>query len=256
MCFMEVSDLNQNMLILGKFVADIRDSKFSKKCSVREWWFFDEDGVLRHETFGPIDFYGTANKSDRDSAKIRDIDREIRIIKGDISEKIRTRIFRNWTDEEFQLVKGYVDGIWIYKKATYNNVHTIDEMVQCVDRNKHIIICRHTSHGDVRRANVKTLDELIHGKYHEIRFISDSCDDNVFDALVLSLPLIQGNNTKKEMLNMVEENIQSVKKRVVRILNRDKDYKKYGVPVNLLTITKILITRDNMLEISLELKKV
>ena len=64
--FMEVSDLNQNMLILGKFVADIRDSRFSKKCSVREWWFFDEDGVLRHETFGPIDFYGTANKSDRD----------------------------------------------------------------------------------------------------------------------------------------------------------------------------------------------
>ena len=31
---------------------------------------------------------------------------------------------------------------------------------------------------------------------------------------------------------------------------------KYGVPANLLKITKMLITRDNMLEISLELKKV
>ena len=106
------------------------------------------------------------------------------------------------------------------------------------------------------KANIKTLDELIHDKYYEIRFISDSCDNNVFDALVLSFPLIQGNNTRQDMLNIVQENIQSVKKRVVRILNKDKDYKKYGVPVNFLKITKILITRDNMLEISLELKKV
>lgn len=248
MCFMEVSDLNQNMLILGKFVIDT-------KCGAREWWFFDEDGALRHENFGPIDLFGVST-SYTDSVKIRNIDKEIRIIKGDISEKIRTRIFRNWTDEEFQWVKGHVDGIWIYKKATYNNVHTIDEMIQCVDRNKHIIICKHTSHGIERKADIKTLDELIHSKYHEIRFISDSCDDNVFDALVLSFPLIQGNNTKQEMLNIVEENIQSVKKRVVRILNKDKDYKRYGVPVNFLTITKMLITRDNMLEISLELKKV
>ena len=137
-----------------------------------------------------------------------------------------------------------------------SNVYTIDELVQCVDRNKHIIICNNSSRGVTSKANIKTLDELIHGKYHEIRFISDSCDDNVFDALVLSFPLIQGNNTKQDMLNIIQENIQSVKKRVVRILNKDKDYKKYGVPVNFLKITKVLITRDNMLEISLELKKV
>lgn len=220
---MEVSDLNQNMLILGKFVAN---TKYGAYGGAREWWFFDEDGVLKHDSFGPIDFFGVSNASYADSVKIRDIDREIRSIKGNILEKIRTRIFCNWTDEEFEWVKGYVDGIWVYKKAMHNNVYNIDELVQCVDRNKHIIICNNSSRGVTSKANIKTLDELIHDKYHEIRFISDSCDNNVFDALVLSFPLIQGNNTKQDMLNIVQENIQSVKKRVVRILNKDKDYKK------------------------------
>ena len=247
-------ELNENMLILGKFNTDIKLFG-ERKYRVREWWYFDENGILQHNTFGMADYVGMT-KSVSIRNEIRKVDKEIRIIKGDISEKVRNRIFCNWTDEEYSYVKDHVDGVWVYKRAMYNNVCSIDGMIECVDKNKSVILANMYSRDGTIRANIETVDELIHTAYHDINFISDSGRDDTFDAIVVSFPLIQGKNTKQEMSDIIKANIPSVKHKVVKALNKDRSYKKYGVPVNFLKITKINITRDNMLDISLELKKV
>lgn len=102
-------------------------------------------------------------------------------------------------------------------------------------------------------AEICTLDSFIN-RSSVSRFVNETKKKGVFDQVVVEMPLIQGNRTRKEMVEFIKQNKKAIKLRAVDTLKNSKRYNRYGVPVNFLKYVRMVLTQDNVLEVTFALK--
>lgn len=145
-------------------------------------------------------------------------------------------------------MKSFMKFIWVRDIILNNNINTVTEFKQFVL--SHI---RMLEGFNPDGADICTLDSFIN-RSSISRFVNETKKKGVFDQVVVEMPLIQGNRTRKEMVEFIKQNKKAIKLRAVDTLKNSKRFNRYGVPVNFLKYERMVLTRDNVLEITFALK--
>lgn len=75
-----------------------------------------------------------------------------------------------------------------------------------------------------------------------------------FDFIFVEVRIIL--NWDGDRRKYIEENMKAIKDRVIKKVSADKSFKKFGVPVNILRLSRVTLRRDNILEFVFELKNI
>lgn len=129
----------------------------------------------------------------------------------------------------------------------------IDNRMETVTQFRQFIYDRGAEGFDVNGASIHTVDQFI-CRSKVSRFVNEDRKDGVFDQVVVEMPLIQGDRTRKEMMNFIRQYKKAIKLKAVDTLKNSRKYDRYGVPVNFLKYERMVLTRDNVLEITFVLK--
>ena len=76
---------------------------------------------------------------------------------------------------------------------------------------------------------------------------------NTFDIIKVQIDIISQWDTDR--MQYIKDNKQEIVHRAVEKISHDNKFKKYGVSVNILALTKIMRINSNMIELIFELKK-
>ena len=77
-----------------------------------------------------------------------------------------------------------------------------------------------------------------------------------FDFITVSIPIALTYADPEERMKLLKEYSVAIDNFAVRIINNSNDFKKYGVPVNVLSCAKKVYTRDSRLVYTFEIKKI
>ena len=72
--------------------------------------------------------------------------------------------------------------------------------------------------------------------------------------MTVGLPRYQFNSWEA-LKNEVKKNQHEIYKRVVQKLENDRQFKKYGIPINFLQLSNVMLLRDFSMEFIFELKE-
>ena len=75
-----------------------------------------------------------------------------------------------------------------------------------------------------------------------------------FDFIFVEVRIIL--NWDGDRCKYIKENMKAIKDRVIKKVSDDKSFKKFGVPVNILRLSRVTLRRDNVLEFVFELKEI
>lgn len=78
----------------------------------------------------------------------------------------------------------------------------------------------------------------------------------VFDFITVDIPIALAHIDTEERINLLKEYSEPIDNFAVRTIKNSKDFKKYGVPVNILRCTKKVYTRDGRLVYTFEIKEI
>lgn len=135
---------------------------------------------------------------------------------------------------------------WIREIIIDNRMETVTQFKQ--------FVYDHGAEGfDVNGASIHTVDQFI-CRSKVSRFVNEDRKEGVFDQVVVEMHLIQGDRTRKEMVEFIKRNKKVIKVTALNTLEKSNKYAKYGVPVNFLKYERMVLTRDNVLEITFALK--
>ena len=161
------------------------------------------------------------------------------------TEKVKLTLYGDVSEDDMKT--SFMSFRWIRCTILVNNINTVDEF-------KQFILTHNISGGfDPDGAEISTLDSFIN-RSGVSRFVNETNKKKVFDQVVVEMPLIQGSRTKEEMVDFIKQNKKAIKSKAVATLEKSKRYARYGVPVNFLKYEKMILTRDNVLEITFSLK--
>lgn len=79
--------------------------------------------------------------------------------------------------------------------------------------------------------------------------------EKVFDYIIVDLNVNSIGKSREEVFDIVQKNSKFLQKRALKIVKNSKKFQKYGVPIEYLKIRDIYYTQDNVLSITLDLKK-
>lgn len=159
--------------------------------------------------------------------------------------KVKSALYGDIPTED---MKSFMKFIWVRDIILNNNINTVTEFKQFV-----LSRIRMLGGFNPDGADICTLDSFIN-RSSISRFVNETKKKGVFDQVVVEMPLIQGNRTRKEMVEFIKQNKKAIKLRAVDTLKNSKRFNRYGVPVNFLKYERMVLTRDNVLEITFALK--
>lgn len=150
------------------------------------------------------------------------------------------RLFRWYNyDSEFN---GVNCNILIMAIARLEPGDTIDDLYHYIDTVK-----------PVKRALPEGLDRFI------TKIIGPSIEREVgnkntktFDFIYMDVCIVNSWETDKR--EYIKQNLKEIKRRVIEKIENSKRFQRFGIPVNVLKITSITLTRDDVLHFIFELK--
>lgn len=77
---------------------------------------------------------------------------------------------------------------------------------------------------------------------------------NTFDYIYIDLNIVS--EWEEERKKYIKKHLKEIYEKVINELEKDKDFQKYGVPISFLKISRITLTKSNVLEFVLEIKEV
>ena len=89
-----------------------------------------------------------------------------------------------------------------------------------------------------------------------IDIFSDYGRSNIFDIIKVDISIIQGERKRKEVVSWIKDNKKVLDKKVVDYIKNNHKFKKFGIPVNFLKCTDIVLSKDYRLIYTLELKEI
>lgn len=104
---------------------------------------------------------------------------------------------------------------------------------------------------------VKSYEDILSGKYiidFRLQSDSDAKLDIAFDFIYVDIAMVKGGRSLNEQTELVKKFHKELIRYMVRILKEDRQFKRYGVPINCLRITSLRLTSDFVLRFILELK--
>ena len=86
--------------------------------------------------------------------------------------------------------------------------------------------------------------------------VPENCNESTFDHIRITVGLPRYRfNSWKALKNEVKKNQHELYQRVIQKLAKDRQFKKYGVPINFLKLSSVMLLRDFSMEFIFELKE-
>ena len=148
--------------------------------------------------------------------------------------------------EDYIEAPSHMTYMWIRDTIRFNGIQTVSEFK--------VYAIEHMFGGfNFGGADIDTLDKFIN-KSSLSRFVNETKQKGVFDQVIVEMSLIQGNKTREEMTSFIKQHKKAIKLKAVDTLRNSRKYNRYGVPVNFLKYERMVLTRDNVLELTFALK--
>lgn len=82
----------------------------------------------------------------------------------------------------------------------------------------------------------------------------ENCDKNIFDYIYIDLCIVhEWNEDKREY---IKEHMKGIKNMMIDKLEADTTFKRFGVPINFLRISRLTLKNNDVLQFVLELKEI
>ena len=91
-------------------------------------------------------------------------------------------------------------------------------------------------------------------KIHFDRYTGNN-DTNTFDMIRVDLPLAQKFDKKEQLIQWIKDNKELIDEFVLYSIEDRSKFKSYGVPINILQLTNLVLSVDNVLLYTFEIKK-
>lgn len=155
----------------------------------------------------------------------------------------------------------------IHRYCDEESVKTIKKATGCRDIKTIGMACRRSCDGmsiedfknlvcEMEKIRFKGLDDF--EKFFTIKTVKIERETgnkkvNTFDFIRVDVGVPQG---RKDKISFIKNNLAELTKRVLKKIENSKRFQKYGVPINFLKLSNVVLRCDDLIEFTFELKDI